>query len=147
MENFCWSCYVKLHWFFWITSFPENQESKKGTDEGWIPETSMTLPHCFCLCSYLCVVVIVRINVILYFYFYLFLEYMRTLTPKWIVFHFLNFWKLGEGGKMDKVLVMLAAGNAARKVNSIQKTMSFSFSSQKGGYNHLFFYLIYKLCT
>ena len=53
---------------------------------------------------------------------------------------FLNFWKLGEGGKMDKVLVMLAAGNAARKVNSIQKTMSFSFSSQKGGYNHLFFH-------
>ena len=40
---------------------------------------------------------------------------------------------------MDKVLVMLAAGNAARQVNSIQKTMSFSFSSQKGGYNHLFF--------
>ena len=41
---------------------------------------------------------------------------------------------------MGKVLVMLAAGNAARKVNSIQKTMSFSFSSQKGGYNHLFFF-------
>ena len=40
---------------------------------------------------------------------------------------------------MDKVLVMLAAKNAARKVNSIKKTMSFSFSSQKGGYNHLFF--------
>ena len=43
---------------------------------------------------------------------------------------------------MDKVLVMLAAGNAARKVNSIQKTMSFSFSSQKGGYNHLFFHSV-----
>ena len=83
--------------------------------------------------------VIVRINVILSIYFYLDLKYARTLTPKWIVFIFLNLWKLGEGGKMDKVLVMLAAGNAARKVNSIQKTMSFSFSSQKGGYNHLFF--------
>ena len=41
---------------------------------------------------------------------------------------------------MDKVLVMLAAGNTARKVNSIQKTLSFSFSSQKGGYNHLLFF-------
>ena len=98
----------------------------------------MTLPHCFCLCSLLCVVF--RINVILSIYFNLDLKYTRTLTPKWIVFIFLNLWKLGEGGKMDKVLVMLAAGNAARKVNSIQKTMSFSFSSQKGGYNHLFFH-------
>ena len=97
----------------------------------------MTLPHCFCLCSLLCVVF--RINVILSIYFNLDLKYTWTLTPKWIVFIFLNLWKLGEGGKMDKVLVMLAAGNAARKVNSIQKTMSFSFSSQQGGYNHLFF--------
>ena len=40
---------------------------------------------------------------------------------------------------MDKVRAMIAAGITARKVNSIQKTMSFSFSSQKGGYNHLFF--------
>jgi len=32
---------------------------------------------------------------------------------------------------MVKVLVMLAAGNAARKVNSIQKTTSFSFSFSK----------------
>ena len=101
----------------------------------------MTLPHCFCLCSLLCVVF--RINVILSIYFYLDLKYTRTLTPKWIVFIFLILWKLGEGGKMDKVLVMLAAGNAARKVNSIQKTMTFSFSSQKGGYNHLFFLLLY----
>ena len=100
----------------------------------------MTLPHCFCLCSLLCVVFILRINVILSIYFYLDLKYTRTLTPKWIVFIFLNLWKLGEGGKMDKVLVMLAAGNAARTVNSIKKTMSFSFSSQKGGYNHLFFH-------
>ena len=84
--------------------------------------------------------VVFRINVILSIYFYLDLKYTRTLTPKWIVFIFLNLWKLGEGGKMDKVLVMLAAGNAARQVNSIQKTMSFSFSSQKGGYNHLFFH-------
>ena len=83
---------------------------------------------------------IVRINVTLSIYFYLDLKYARTLTPKWIVFIFLNLWKLGEGGKMDKVLVMLAAGNAARTVNSIQKTMSFSFSSQKGGYNHLLFF-------
>ena len=100
----------------------------------------MTLPHYFCLCSYLCLVVIVRINVILSIYFYLFLEYMRTLTPKWIVFHFLNFWKLGEGGKMNKVLGMLEAGNAACKANSIHKTMSFSFSPQNGGYNHLFLF-------
>ena len=82
---------------------------------------------------------ILRINVILSIYFYLDLKYTQTLTPKWIVFIFLKFWKLGEGGKMDKMLVMLAAGNAARQVKSIQKTMSFSFSSQKGGYNHLFF--------
>ena len=126
--------------FLTLNSFPEKQESKKGTDEGWIPETSMTLPHYFCLCSYLCVVVIVRINVILSLYFYLFLEYMRTFTPKWIVFHFLNLWKLGEGGKMNKVLGMLEAGNAACKANSIHKTMSFSFSPQNGGYNHLFLF-------
>ena len=100
----------------------------------------MTLPHYFFLCSYLCVVVIIRINVILSIYFYLFLEYMRTFTPKWIVFHFLNFWKLGEGGKMNKVLGMLEAGNAACKANSINKTMSFSFYSQNGGDNHLFFF-------
>jgi len=73
-----------------------------------------------------------RINVTLSIYFYLDLKYARTLTPKWIVFIFLNLWKLGEGGKMDKVLVMLAAGNAARKVNSIQKNTSFSFSFSKG---------------
>jgi len=74
------------------------------------------------------------------------LKYTRTLTPKWIVFIFLNLWKLGEGGKMDKVLVMLAAGNAARKVNSIQKTMSFSLSSQKGGYNvTIYFFFILQL--
>ena len=60
------------------------------------------------------------------------------LTPKWIVFHFLNFWKLGEGGKMNKVLGMLEAGNAACQANCIYKTMSFSFSSRNGGYNHLF---------
>ena len=41
---------------------------------------------------------------------------------------------------MNKVLGMLEAGNAACKANSINKTMSFSFSSQKGGYNHLFFH-------
>ena len=126
--------------FLTLNSFPEKQESKKGTDEGWIPETSMTLPHYFCLCSYLCLVVIVRINVILSIYFYLFLEYMRTFTPKWIVFHFLNLWKLGEGGKMNKVLGMLEAGNAACQANCINKTMSFSFSSRNGGYNHLFFF-------
>ena len=66
--------------------------------------------------------VIVRINVILSIYVYLFLEYMRTFTPKWIVFHFLNLWKLGEGGKMNKVLGMLEAGNAACQANCINKT-------------------------
>ena len=101
----------------------------------------MTLPHCFCLCSYLCVVIIVRINVTLSIYFYLDLKYTRTLTPKWIVFNFLNFWKLGEGGKMNKVLGMLEAGNAACQANCINKTMSFSFSSRNGGYNHLFFFI------
>ena len=41
---------------------------------------------------------------------------------------------------MNKVLVMRAAGYAARTVNSINKTMSFSFSPQKGGDNHLSFH-------
>ena len=106
-----------------------------------IPETSMTLPHYFCLCSYLCVVVIVRINVILSIYFYLFLEYMWTLTPKWIVFHFLNFWKLGEGGKMNKVLGMLEAGNAACKANSINKTISFRFFLLKTVATTIYFFI------
>ena len=41
---------------------------------------------------------------------------------------------------MNKVLGMLEAGNAACKANSIHKTMSFSFSPQNGGYNHLFLF-------
>ena len=41
---------------------------------------------------------------------------------------------------MNKVLGMLEAGNAACQANCINKTMSFSFSSRNGGYNHLFFF-------
>ena len=126
---------------FWNTSFSKKQESKKGTDEGWIPENSMTLPHCFCLCSFLCAVFILRINVFFSVYFYLDWKYTRTLTPKWIVFIFINFWKLGEGGKMDKVLVMLAAGNAAQKVNSIKKKWALVFFLKRVATTIFFFFI------
>ena len=70
------------------------------------------------LLFFLCVVFILRINVTLPIYFYLDLKHMWSLTA------------FGEGGKMDRVLVMQAVGNAALKVNSIEKSMSFSFSFQ-----------------
>ena len=49
------------------------------------------------------------------------------LTPKWIVVIFRNLCKLGEGGKMAKVLVILEAGNPACKVNSIKKPRALVF--------------------
>jgi len=52
---------------------------------------------------------------------------------------FSQFMEIGWGGKDEQSAGnLLEAGNAASKSNSINKTMSFSFSSQNGGYDHFF---------